>query len=119
MDRSLVLLTIYKWKKILGIEDWSVGIEKIDPEKVTVEYCGHKYFIGIFRDFDKKEATIYYDTELDEETIAHELLHIVFPKPEADETYHDYELWITDASENLYKQHLEEIWTSHTSTPTS
>ena len=103
MDRSHVLRTISKWQDLFGIEDWDIVTEQIDLDRVTVEYNGHKYFVGIFRDFDDKKATIYHDVELDEETIIHELLHIVFPKPNPDETYQDYELWITEAAQNLNK----------------
>jgi hypothetical protein len=103
MDRSHVSHIISDWQHYFGIEDWDIVTEQIDLDRVTVEYNGHKYFVGIFRDFDEKEATIYHDVELDEETIIHELLHIVFPKPNPDETYQDYERWITEAAENLNK----------------
>lgn len=103
MDRSHVSHTISKWQQYFGIEDWDITTEEIDLNKVTVEYNGHTYFVGILRDFDEKRAIIYHDIELDEETIIHELLHIVFPKPNPDETYQDYELWITEAAQNLNK----------------
>ncbi len=101
MDRSHVSHIISDWQQYFGIEDWDVSTEKIDKKYVSVEYNGHTYFVGILRDFDEKRATIYHDVELDEETIIHELLHIVFPKPNPDETYQDYELWITEAAQNL------------------
>ena len=41
---------------------------------------------------------------MDEESIVHELLHIVFPTPNEDETYEDYERWITEASVNLVNE---------------
>ena len=101
MGRSHVLRTISKWQQCLGIEEWDISTEEIDLDKVTIEYNGHTYFVGIFRDFDNKTAIIYHDIELDEESIIHELLHIVFPKPNSDETHMDYERWITDVAENL------------------
>lgn len=101
MDRSHVLRTISKWQGLFGIEEWDIVTEQIDLDRVTVEYNGHKYFIGVLRDFDEKRATIYHDVELDEETIIHELLHIVFPKPNPDEGYQDYERWIAEVAQNL------------------
>jgi len=103
MDRSHVSRTISKWQGRFCIDEWDVFTEEIDPNKVTIEYNGHTYFVGVFRDFDSKTAVIYHDIELDEESIIHELLHIVFPKPNSDETYMDYERWITDVAENLNK----------------
>jgi len=103
MDRSHVSRTISDWQHYFGIEEWEITTEQIDLDKVTVEYNGHTYFVGILRGFEEKKATIYHDIELDEETIIHELLHIVFPKPNPDETYQDYELWITEAAQNLNK----------------
>jgi hypothetical protein len=103
MDRSHVSLTISKWQVYFGIDEWKISTERIDPDAVSIDYNGHGYFIGILRDFDGKKATIYHDIELDEESIIHELLHIVFPKPNPDETYLDYERWITDAAQNLNK----------------
>lgn len=103
MDRSHVSRIISDWQHYFGIEDWEIQTEQIDFDKVTVEYNGQTYFVGILRDFDKKKATIYHDVELDEETIIHELLHVVFPKPNPDETYQDYELWIAEAAQNLNK----------------
>jgi hypothetical protein len=103
MGRSHVSHTISKWQGRFGISEWDVSTEEIDLKKVSVEYNGHTYFVGVFRDFDNKTAVIYHDIELDEESIIHELLHIVFPKPNSDETYMDYERWITDVAENLNK----------------
>ena len=101
MDRSHVLPTISKWQGYFGIDEWKIFTEKLDSDAVSIDYNGHRYFVGILRDFDGKKATIYHDIELDEESIIHELLHIVFPKPNPDETYLDYERWITDAAQNL------------------
>tara|TARA_R110000751_G_scaffold68829_1_gene139978 strand:+ start:134 stop:460 length:327 start_codon:yes stop_codon:yes gene_type:complete len=92
---------IKKWQHIFRIKDWDITTKLLDTETVSVEYNGHKYFVGIERNFDTKKATIYHDRELKEEDVIHELLHIVFPKPQDDETYEDYERWVTDAAYNL------------------
>lgn len=91
-----------EWMRILRIKDWNVSLERIHPEQI--EYDSESYFIGIARDFGKKTAVIYHDVDIDEESIVHELLHIVFPTPNEDETYEDYERWITEASENLVNE---------------
>jgi len=103
MDRSHVSHTIYKWQGHFGIGEWEIFTEKINPDAVSIDYNGHKYFVGILRDFDAKRAVIYHDIALDEESIIHELLHIIFPRPNPDETYLDYERWITDVAQNLNK----------------
>ena len=87
------------WKNKLGISDWKIITTKIDPSSII--YNGEKYFIGIHRDFGRKLGIIYHDIDLDKESIIHELLHIVFPAPQEDETFQDYERWITEAAENL------------------
>jgi hypothetical protein len=88
-----------EWMKILRLQDWNITLERIHPEQI--EYDDEFYFIGITRDFGHKTAIIYHDVDLDEESIIHELLHIVFPAPQEDETYEDYERWITEVAENL------------------
>ena len=94
------------WKHKLGLSDWSVTTTRIEPEQIL--YNGEKYFIGIYRDFSRKEAIIYHDIALTEKDIVHELLHIVFPKQNHDETFQDYERWITEAAENLTQS--ENVW---------
>jgi hypothetical protein len=94
------------WKNKLGISDWKIITTKIDPSSII--YNGEKYFIGIHRDFGRKLGIIYHDIDLDEESIVHELLHIVFPAPQEDETFQDYERWITEAAENLAQS--EDVW---------
>ena len=89
------------WQEMFNIQDWKVNTEQIDLEKVTIEWAGETYFVGVARDFDTKQATIFHDIELTEESIIHELLHIVFPKPQVNESYQDYEKWITEAAENI------------------
>jgi hypothetical protein len=103
MDKSHVSRIISKWQKYLALEEWDISTEEIDLDTVTIEYNGQTYFVGIHRDFDAKSAIIYHDVALDEESIIHELLHIVFPQPNSDETYHEYEMWITEAAQNLNK----------------
>ena len=89
------------WQKAFDIQDWDIATEQIDLEKVTVEWAGETYFVGIARNFESKKATIYHDIELTEESIIHELLHIIFPRPQVNESYQEYEMWITEASENI------------------
>jgi len=93
---------INKWKKRLNIEDWEILTDDISNH--PIEYNGESYFVGIYRDFDIKQAVIHHDVPLTEECIIHELLHIVFPEPQEDETYQDYERWITEAAKNLSEQ---------------
>ena len=75
-------LLIKKWQSIFGISDWQIKTERILPEQV--EYSGETYFIGIERDFDKKEGIIYHDIDLCEESIVHELLHVKNPEKDED-----------------------------------
>ena len=92
---------IKAWAKRFGIDDWDIRTEKITPGQI--EYNGEDYFIGVERDFGSRTAIIYHDIPLCEESIIHELLHIVFPEPNPDETHMDYERWITEAAENINK----------------
>ncbi len=66
------------WQEIFDITDWDIRTKRILPEQIV--YNGEDYFIGISRDFDKKEAIINHDIDLTEESIVHELLHIVYPE---------------------------------------
>jgi|TARA_R100000093_G_scaffold19847_2_gene11429 hypothetical protein len=70
--------TITYWQEILKIADWKISLKRIMPEQI--DYDGEDYFIGISRDFDKKEAVIHHDIDLTEEAIVHELLHVAFPE---------------------------------------
>lgn len=97
---------IKKWQHILRLKDWTIKTNKIYSESII--YNGEKYFIGIHRDFGRKLGIIYHDVDLTEEDIVHELLHIVFPIPQEDESYEDYERWITEAAENLAQS--EDVW---------
>jgi len=78
-----------KWQTILGLQSWNIKTSGVHIDQI--DYNGEDYFIAIERDFKEKEATIYHDIELDEESIVHELLHIVYPEQEEDETFAEYE----------------------------
>ena len=104
---------IEKWQHIFRLKDWKITTNKINPENII--YNGEDYFIGIHRDFGRKFAIIYHDIDLAEESIVHELLHIVFPEPQKDETFEDYERWITEAAENFAQS--EDVWKPVCNTP--
>ena len=93
---------IESWAIRLGVEDWDIRTERIDPNQV--EYSGEDYFVGVERDFDGRKAVIYHDIPLDEESIVHELLHIAFPQAE-DEDYDDYEDFITRTTKDTIFLH--------------
>jgi len=88
---------IDSWVKRLGLEDWRISTERIDPD--SIDYNGEDYFVGIERDFDGRSAVIYHDIPLDEESIVHELLHICFPQAD-DEDYDEYEKFIAQATKD-------------------
>ena len=88
---------IDSWVKRLGLEDWRISTERIDPD--SIDYNGEDYFVGIERDFDDRNAVIYHDIPLDEESIVHELLHICFPQAD-DESYEEYEKFIAQATKD-------------------
>jgi|TARA_R110000751_G_scaffold229124_1_gene330658 hypothetical protein len=92
---------IEKWQNYFGLDTWSITSEKIKHE--NIDYAGEAYFIGIVRNFTSKIAVIYHDVPLTEESVVHEILHVVFPHPNEDETFQDYERWITEAAENIAK----------------
>jgi|TARA_R110000851_G_scaffold106449_4_gene225565 hypothetical protein len=73
---------IKKWQLNFGITDWQITTEKIDSNQII--YNGETYFIGIERDFKKKEGIIYHDIDLCEESIIHELLHVKSPDKDED-----------------------------------
>ena len=95
---------IESWAKRLGVDDWDIRTERIDTGQI--EYNGEDYFIGIERDFDGRNAVIYHDVPLDEESIVHELLHIAFPQAE-DEEYEEYEEFIAKmANDTILLYHI-------------
>jgi|TARA_R110000782_G_scaffold207235_1_gene295757 hypothetical protein len=73
---------IKKWQLNFGITDWQITTEKIDSNQII--YNGETYFVGIERDFKKKEGIIYHDIDLCEESIVHELLHVQNPGKDED-----------------------------------
>lgn len=73
-----MIKTIEEWQTKLGISQWDITTEKIDPKQVIYE--GEKYFIGISIEWDNLSGIIYHDIDLTEESIIHELLHIRYPK---------------------------------------
>jgi hypothetical protein len=85
------------YRFMLGLDDWSIRTERIDPNQV--EYNGEDYFVGIERDFEGRSAVIYHDIPLDEESIVHELLHICFPQAD-DESYEQYEEFIAQTTKD-------------------
>ena len=94
---TLAKVKINSWMRYLNLTDWTVTMSKIeDPNQI--EYNGETYFIAIERDFNNKKATIFHDINLTEVAIVHELLHIVYPKEQENETYAEYEEWIDLAS---------------------
>jgi hypothetical protein len=93
---------IKSWAERLGVEDWDIRTERIDP--LQIEYNGEDYFVGIERDFDGRKAVIYHDIPLDEESIVHELLHIAFPQAE-DEDYDEYEGFIARTTKDTIFLH--------------
>ena len=95
---------IESWANRLGVGDWDIRTERIDPKQI--EYDGEDYFVGIERDFDARNAVIYHDIPLDEESIVHELLHISFPQKD-DEDYYEYEKFITKITKDtIFLHHI-------------
>lgn len=73
------------WANILDLHEWSFIHEKIDPDSVTYDDDipdEHRYCVGVEsnRIGPRKIATIYYDRQLTERDIIHELLHVKYPK---------------------------------------
>ena len=89
---------IDSWVKRLGLEDWSIRTERIDPD--SIDYDGEDYFIGIERDFEGRNAVIYHDVPLDEQSIVHELCHVLFPEEDG-ENYENYERFIDEMANDL------------------
>ncbi len=89
--------TIRYWQGVLDIKDWDISIQRIYQEQVI--YNGEDYFIGITRDFDKKEAIINHDIDLTEESIVHELLHVAHPTKD--------EHWINETTKQYIHTELK------------
>lgn len=78
---------IEKWKDRLGLHLWSIGTQEIISEQVVYpDDCtgDERFFIGVEKDHNRFEATIYHDVPLYEEAIIHELLHIRYPDKSED-----------------------------------
>ena len=59
---------IERWQKKLGLEEWTIDAEQIDPASV-----------GIMPSEVSLHATIFHDRPLAEEDVVHELLHVKYP----------------------------------------
>ena len=73
---------ISEWKNKLGLNDWTIYLERISPEEVTYNDDvpdDERYFIGIEIRQEKKVGIIYHDIDLFEEAVVHELLHVKYP----------------------------------------
>ena len=88
---------ITKWQDYLGLLDWNITTERIDPKQVM--YNGETYFIGISTDPDALSGTIYHDVDLYEEAILHELLHVRYPERNED--------WIVNKTDEILNEHDE------------
>jgi len=71
-----------KYKKLLNLQDWKITLQPI--KKNQVQYSDDvpekdRYYIGVERDNSSKTATIYYDRDLTDEDVLHELLHLKLP----------------------------------------
>jgi hypothetical protein len=71
-----------KYKKLLDLQDWKITLQPI--QKNQVQYSDDvpekdKYYIGVERNNDFKTAIIYYDRDLTDEDVLHELLHLKLP----------------------------------------
>jgi len=76
-----------KWQSKLELKGWTFSIQEIQPTQVVYDNdCPVKdrYFIGIEIDQKNKVGTIYYDRELTEADIIHELLHVKYPNKSED-----------------------------------
>ena len=74
---------INKWQGILGLQNWDISSERISKEQVCYPDDmkeGERSFIGVSTIIDNKIAVIHHDTDLYEEAIIHELLHVKYPK---------------------------------------
>ena len=113
---------IEKWKKKLGLEEWTINTEQIDPASVTYpDDCvgDERFFVGIMPQEESLYATIFHDRPLTEQDVVHELLHVRHPS--------ESETWInhlthqhqrTDRLESLIKieeaiQHFENQIVEH------
>jgi|ETNvirenome_6_85_1030632.scaffolds.fasta_scaffold02293_13 hypothetical protein len=82
---------IKKWQSYLGLLDWTITTERIDPGQII--YNGETYFIGISTTPENLRGIIYHDVDLYEEAILHELLHVRYPKKNED--------WIVNKTDQI------------------
>lgn len=98
---------IEKWKDRLGLHLWNIDTQKILSEQVVYpnDCVGdERFFIGVEKDHNRYEATIYHDVPLYEEAIIHELLHIRYPDKSED--------WVnerTDILQSIKKKHNDAL----------
>lgn len=89
--------SIDKWKNKLGLTEWFILVENIDPNAVTYDDdcpLEDRYYVGIEPNHTKKIATIYHDRDLTEEDIIHELLHVRYPDWTEDKINEETEILI-------------------------
>jgi len=70
------------WIDALGLKGWTITTEAISIEAVAYADDvpdSDKYFVGIQIDKESMQARIYHDRPLNDEYIAHELLHVKYP----------------------------------------
>jgi len=90
----MIEATIAKWQEYLGLLDWNITTERIDPNQVM--YNGETYFIGISTFPETLSGIIYHDIDLYENAILHELLHVRYPEKD--------ENWIVNKTDEILKQ---------------
>lgn len=91
--------TLNKWRSKLGLNEWSIYLERISPEQVTYDIDvpnEDRYFIGIEIRPRNKVGVIYHDVDLYEQAIVHELLHVKYLDKGED--------WINEKTKELLKQ---------------
>ena len=101
---TIMIRVISKVQHYLGIEDWEIKTELINPNQI--EYNGETYFIGIERQWGNKVGIIYHDIPLDIESIIHELLYIKYPQLD-NQNYEEYETFICFKTENIHSEFLK------------
>ncbi len=82
LDEVTRLVTL--WQEALGLEDWDISVDLVDPRQMRDDWasCGYNYAA--------KTATISFTTDIATEedlhsTIVHELFHLIFWWPEAED----------------------------------
>ena len=90
---------LQEWKEKLGLDEWNITTEQINPEQVVYpEECveEERFFIGIQPNHERHTAVIYHDIDLYDEAIVHELLHIKYPSKS--------ENWIINKTTEIMKE---------------